>query len=269
MTIEQMRERKRELGYSYQKIAQLSGLPVGTVQKVLGGITRFPREETVWALEAVLKPMNPTVDRIEWNVREHDLMVSCTETSGSKRPGEYTLEDYYVMQNYQRMELIDGVFYDMEAPTSTHQIVILEIGVQLSSYIKTTENKRIVLMAPMDVQLNCDSKTIVQPDLFVVCERDKVRQHVVYGAPDLVVEIVSPSSRRKDMSIKLSKYMEAGVREYWMVDPEKKRVLVYPLEKEELPTMYSFHDQVPVGIFGGEMSVDFGQMEECFSESWK
>ena len=118
-------------------------------------------------------------------------------------------------------------------------------------------------MAPVDVQLNCDSKTVVQPDLFVVCERDKVRQYVVYGAPDLVVEVLSTSSRRKDMSIKLSKYTEAEVREYWLVDPDKKRVLVYPLEQEELPVIYGFHDQVPVGIFCGEMCVDFGQIDEC------
>ena len=117
-------------------------------------------------------------------------------------------------------------------------------------------------MAPVDVQLNCDSKTVVQPDLFVVCDRDKVRQHVVYGAPDLVVEVLSASSRRKDMSIKLSKYSEAGVREYWLVDPDKKRVLVYPLEQAELPVMYDFENQVPVGIFDGGLRIAFDQIDE-------
>ena len=266
MTVEQMRERKRELGYSYQKIAQLSGLPVGTVQKVLGGITRSPREETVWALEAVLKPVVTSMESKKQEDRDEALVLSRAANEGGKRQGEYVLEDYYARSNHRRVELINGVFYDMEAPTSTHQIVILEIGVQLSSYIKTMGNKRIVLMAPMDVQLNCDSKTIVQPDLFVVCDRDKVRQCAVHGAPDLVVEVLSTSSRRKDMSIKLSKYTEAGVREYWLVDPDKKRVLVYPLEQEDLPVMYDFEDQVPVGIFGGEMCVDFKQIDECLSE---
>ena len=269
MTVEQMRERKRELGYSYQKIAQLSGLPVGTVQKVLGGITRSPREETVWALEAVLKPVVTSMESKKQEDRDEALVLSRAANEGGKRQGEYVLEDYYARSNHRRVELIDGVFYDIEAPTVTHQLVILEIGIQLSTYIKRENNKSIVLMAPVGVQLNCDNRTMVQPDLFVVSDRGKVQKSMVYGAPDLVVEVLSTSSRRKDMSIKLSKYSEAGVREYWLVDPDKKRVLVYPLERAELPLMYDFGNQVPVGIFGGELCVDFGQTEACFSESWK
>ena len=267
MTVEQMRERKRELGYSYQKIAQLSGLPVGTVQKVLGGITRFPREETVWALEAVLKSVvSPTESKVQEN--GDDMLVSGVGLNErGKRQGEYTLKDYHARSDHRRVELIDGVFYDMEVPTVTHQLVILEIGIQLSTYIKREDNKSIVLMAPVDVQLNCDNRTMVQPDLFVVSDRGKVQKSMVYGAPDLVVEVLSTSSRRKDMSIKLSKYTEAGVREYWLVDPDKKRVLVYPLEQVELPLMYDFESQVPVRIFGGELCVDFGQIEACLSRS--
>ena len=262
MTVEQMRERKRELGYSYQKIAQLSGLPIGTVQKVLGGITRSPREETVWALEAVLKPVVTSMESKKQEDRDEALVLSRAANERGKRQGEYTLEDYYALWNRRRLELIDGVFYDMEAPTASHQLVILEIGLQFSLYEKRTGNKNVIFMAPMDVQLNCDNRNMVQPDLFVVCDRGKVQRCVVYGAPDLVVEILSASSRRKDMSIKLSKYSEAGVREYWLVDPDKKRVLVYPLEQVELPVVYSFQDQVPVEIFDGGLRIAFDQIDE-------
>jgi len=287
MTIEQMRERKRELGYSYRKIAQISGLPIGTVQKVLGGITKAPREETIWALEAVLKPIVP--DKMNMTARGTASAdrnrffdgISTGDPSGGigeaamlygagvmmgKRQGEYTVEDYYALPADMRVELIDGVFYDLASPTTAHQILIFEIGMQISFYIKSKRGKCIPLMAPLDVQLNCDDRTMVQPDLSVVCDRDKVRQKVVYGAPDLVVEILSASTRRKDMSIKLSKYAEAGVREYWLVDPEKKRILVYPLEQEDLPVIYGFQDRVPVGIFGGELAVNFPRIGEYLRE---
>jgi len=287
MTIEQMRERKREMGYSYQKIAQLSGLPVGTVQKVLGGITKSPREETIWALEAVLKPMIPSQE----SVGERDGTVldsigsyykiprdSRSDRIGEptaiygggarrdKRQGEYTVEDYYALPDDMRVELIDGVFYDMASPMPVHQIVALEICIHMSTYIKGKKGKCVPLLSPLDVQLGCDDRTIVQPDLLVVCDRDKVRQNVVYGAPDLVVEVLSSSTRRKDMSIKLAKYTEAGVREYWMVDPDKKKVLVYLLEDDDLPVIYGFQDQVPVGIFGGELCIDFSQIDEYLEE---
>ncbi len=281
MTIAEMRERKRELGYSYQKIAQLSGLPVGTVQKVLGGITRSPREETIWALEAVLKPMVPTGENGGSSVGGNYSPDQCKDSRfdqigeafpgyGSARrgkmQGEYTVEDYYALPEDMRVELIDGVFYNMAPPSSDHQIVILEMSIQISMYIKGQKGKCVPMIAPLDVQIQRDDRSMVQPDLLVVCDRSKIQKQVVYGAPDLIVEVLSASTRRKDMSIKLSKYSEAGVREYWLVDPEKKRILVYPLEQEELPMIYGFRDQVPVGIFGGGLSIDFAEIDDYLKE---
>ena len=279
MTIEQMRERKRELGYSYQKIAELSGLPVGTVQKVLGGITRSPREETIWALEAVLKPIPPTEEKFGSDETGYDLsrgsgVDHIGELPGSygsrvrrqKKQGEYTVADYYALPDDVRVELIDGVFYDMATPAVIHQVVAFEITMQISSFIKSREGKCVPMMAPLDVQLGCDDKTVVQPDLLVVCDRNKIHKQQIQGAPDLVVEILSAATRRKDMSVKLSKYSESGVREYWLVDPDKKRVLVYPLEQEDLPMIYGFRDQVPVGIFGAAFRVDFAKIDDYLSE---
>ena len=107
------------------------------------------------------------------------------------------------------------------------------------------------MIAPLDVQLDRDDRTMVQPDVLVVCDRSKVVRRCVYGAPDFVVEILSPSTWEKDMYVKLGKYESAGVREYWIVDPKKKRVLVYDFEHTDFPALYTFTDQIPVGIFDG------------------
>ena len=123
MTIEEMLERKKELGYSYEKIAELSGVPLGTVQKVLGGITKVPRYDTKLALSRVLQP-------------EAALQVSETAHAyGVKRQGEYTLEDYYALPDDIRAELIDGVLYDMSAPQVIHQMIAGRLTLRLAQYM--------------------------------------------------------------------------------------------------------------------------------------
>ena len=109
------------------------------------------------------------------------------------------------------------------------------------------------MYAPIDVQLDCDEKTIVQPDVLVLCDVSKLSGNTISGAPDFIVEILSPSTRKKDMFIKLEKYMTAGVREYWMVDAEKKKVLIYDFEHENYPILFGFDAEVPVGIFEGSV----------------
>lgn len=178
----------------------------------------------------------------------------------AKNQEKYTIEDYYALSEERRVELIDGVIYDMDVPTLVHQMICLEIGVKLDSYIQRNKGKYFVFISPCDVQLDCDNKTMVQPDVFVVCNKDKINIKYLYGAPDFVIEILSPSTRKKDMTLKLAKYSEAGVREYWIVDPKKKRIMVYDLENEELPVIYTFKDEVPVAIFGGKCKVNFAEI---------
>ena len=124
-------------------------------------------------------------------------------------------------------------------------------------------------ISPVDVQLDCDDKTVVQPDVLVVCDRSKYKNGRVFGAPDLVIEVLSPSTRRKDMQLKMYKYSEAGVREYWMVDPEKKVVVQYDLEHLEIPTIYNFQSEVPVLIWDGACRIDLREMVETIGFLWE
>lgn len=265
MTIQEMKERKQQKGYSCQKIAELSGVPLGTVQKIFSGITKTPRYETLKQLESVLQDKGleiPYSDILNRALEAGMMKEAATTYQAEKRQGEYTLEDYYAIPDDRRVELIDGVIYDMSAPTTIHQQWGTEIGFVLNSYIHKKRGKCMVFMAPTDVQLDCDDKTMLQPDVFVVCQREKILRRCLYGAPDLAIEILSPSTRKKDMNLKYMKYANAGVREYWIVDPDRQKVMVYDLEHEEFPVVYGFDSSVPVRIFDGECEVDFAQIYE-------
>ena len=201
MTLEEMKVRKKELGYTYEQISRLSGVPLGTVQKIFSGVTSTPRYDTLLALERILaEPENSSVG---------ESQTAYT----ARRQGEYTVEDYYRLPDDQRVELIDGVLYDMSSPASIHQIMVGLIHARLLAYVLSQKGTCLPIVSPVDVQLDCDNKTMVQPDVIIVCDRDKVIGRCVYGAPDFIVEILSPSTRRKDGVIKLNKYMNAGVKE--------------------------------------------------------
>ena len=275
MTINEMNERKRELGYSYEQIAQLSGVPVGTVRKVLGGTTKAPRFATLQALEKLLNPeKGKAADREIFHdpatVRETALSYDV------KKQGEYTLEDYLALPDERRVELIDGVIYDMSAPKGYHQLIAGELYSLLLAYIRSKKGKCLPFISPIDVQLDCDDRTVVQPDVIILCDTEKYTPDRIVGAPDFVAEVLSPATRSKDMILKLHKYQHAGVREYWIIDPDQKRVLTYlfgkgdagrkPDEGENvIYGVYSFQDQVPVGIYDGDLLIDFSQIDEHVS----
>ena len=179
-----------------------------------------------------------------------------------KKQGDYTIEDYYNLPNEHRVELIDGVIYDMTAPTYVHQGFGGEIYAVFRDYIRKNKGKCMAFISPADIQLDRDNKTMVQPDVFVICDRDKLKKRVLFGAPDLVVEILSPSTRKKDIVIKTRKYRLAGVREYWIVDPMHKQICVHEFAKNDITALYSFDDCVPVGIWDGKCVVDFKEIYE-------
>lgn len=175
----------------------------------------------------------------------------------AKKQGEYTVEDYFALPDDYRVELIDGVIYDMAAPTLQHQILGDEIRTEISLYIRKKKGRCIAVTSPVDVQLDKDEKTIVQPDVMIICNKDLYKNGRIYGAPEFVVEVLSPSTRKKDIFLKLNKYRKAGVKEYWMVDSKNQQIIVYQFEKENQPVIYPLESKVPVGIFDGECVVDF------------
>lgn len=165
-----------------------------------------------------------------------------------KKEEIYTVEDIYALPEGERAELIDGKIYYMAPPSRTHQKISWKLHQTIANYIDGKNGKCEVYAAPFAVFLNEDDTNYVEPDISVICDLSKLDDKGCHGAPDWIIEIVSPASRSMDYFVKLFKYRTAGVREYWIVDPAKETVAVYRFE-QEIMEEYAFHEDVPVGIY--------------------
>lgn len=173
----------------------------------------------------------------------------------------YTEEDYYHLPEDIRAELIDGQFYNMAAPNRMHQTVLSELHILIGNYLKSKKGPCRVYPAPFAVKLFRDAETIVEPDISVICSPDKLTGRGCTGAPDWIIEIISPSNPGHDFVRKLHLYMDAGVREYWIADPRRERIFVYGLEQEAFDVeIYTFRDRIKVSIYD-DFWIDFKEIE--------
>ena len=161
----------------------------------------------------------------------------------------YTTDYIYSLPEGQRAELIDGVVYDMAPPSRIHQELSWRLHQAIGNYIDSNQGSCKVYAAPFAVFLNEDDKTYVEPDISVICDQNKLVDNGCNGAPDWIIEIVSPSSQSMDYFVKLFKYRTAGVKEYWIVNPMKKTIQVYFFEGAEHSSQYSFDEIIKVGIY--------------------
>ena len=161
----------------------------------------------------------------------------------------YTIEDIYALPDGQRAELIDGRMYMMAPPRRIHQELVGQFTKAIGQYIDAHGGLCKVYPAPFAVFLNADERNYVEPDISVVCNRDKLDEYGCNGAPDWIIEIASPSDSHRDYGIKLFKYRTAGVREYWIVNPMTRTVTVYDFEDESGTDQYTFDDEISVRIY--------------------
>lgn len=163
----------------------------------------------------------------------------------------YTVDDIYALPDGKRAELIDGKLYNMELPGTKHQLLLSTLCAEIYNYIKSKKGKEEVYIAPFAVFLENAEGNInyVEPDISIICDPDKLNDKGCNGAPDWIIEIVSPSSRRMDYITKTNLYMAAGVKEYWIVDPLRETVLVYCSSAEWVPVFFRFGEKIKVGIY--------------------
>lgn len=251
MTIEEMKKQKREKGYTYAQMAEMSGVPLGTIQKIFRGETLNPRYDTIQALEELF---------------DEPMVVREKATYNAHGPGTYTIEDYYALPDEQRVELIDGYFYDMSSSNLMHQEIAGDIYFQIRQFVQKNNGNCRPYIAPLDVRLDCDNKTMVQPDVIILCDNDKRKKWGIMGAPDFVLEVISPSTKNKDYALKAGKYMNAGVREYWIVDPYKRILLIFDFENETRTTICGLEESASIGIYNGKLKISFDNILQIIDE---
>ena len=171
----------------------------------------------------------------------------------------YTIDDIYALPDGKRAELIDGQIYYMAPPNTKHQRILSFLHLEIGNYIRAKKGTCEVFPAPFAVFLSADDSKYLEPDISVICDKNKLNIHGCSGAPDWIIEIVSPSSRSMDYYTKLSLYRSAGVRDYWIVDPAKQLVLVYDMENAAAPAFYSFSDKIKANIYG-DLFINFSDI---------
>ncbi|MBP1760015.1 MAG: hypothetical protein H6Q63_932 [Firmicutes bacterium] len=183
----------------------------------------------------------------------------------SKEEKLFTYADYLTYPEGERWEIIDGVSYMQAAPSPIHQEILMELSKQIAVFL--TGNPCPIYPAPFCVRLpqgdeknNREVKNVVEPDISIICEKSKIDDKGCNGAPDMVIEIISPSSIKTDRVVKFNLYEKAGVKEYWIVEPDQKLVSVFQLQKNgrfSRPEMYTDEDSITASLFT-DLVIDLG-----------
>jgi len=183
------------------------------------------------------------------------------------KEGLFTYEDYFTWDDGTRWELFEGAAYAMvPGPSSGHQSLLVEFSSAFNRYLKGKPCA--VFIAPYDVRLNPDTAddTVVQPDLAVICDKTKIDHRGCKGAPDFIIEILSATTARHDRVIKFNLYLKAGVKEYWIVDPDERTVQACILNNGRYyMSVYTDEDIAPVSVLPG-LKIN---LQEIFKDAWR
>lgn len=192
---------------------------------------------------------------------EHAI-ITREELFMSMRGGKsYTTVDIEALPEGERAELVDGEMFMMAPPMTVHQRILVKLIFEIEIYIRKNKGNCELFPAPFGVYIKKDNRNYVEPDISVICHGDKLDEKGCHGAPDWIIEIVSPSSKKMDYERKTALYREAGVREYWIVDPDKETVTVHEAERWDAPLCHSFPEQIKVGIYE-DLYINFSMMQE-------
>ena len=181
--------------------------------------------------------------------------------SPEKCQGEFVVKDLEGLPEDMRVELIDGVIYAMATPTVPHQEIISQIFYQVMKFINENHGSSRPFVSP--ISLFCDDERFyLEPDMVVVCNPDIIKKDGLHGAPDFVLEVISPSNTKRDLYDKLAIYHNIGVREYWVINPMKKYMIKYNLEQENPPELHFFNDTVSFDIYDGQLTIDLKEIDK-------
>ncbi len=180
------------------------------------------------------------------------------------QPETITLEQYEALPEEKRTEVFDGIAYDMASPSQVHQAISMQLSTVINNYILCKKGSCSIFSAPFDVKLSDKPLTIVQPDIMVICDKSKLDGKRCNGAPDFIIEIVSPGNPTDDYIRKLYYYKNYGVREYWIVDPRRKTINVNYFEGNIVSVQYPFDSIIKVNIYE-DLFINFSDIAELLN----
>ena len=292
MTIEELRARKKNLKLTTRELAVLADLPQGTVSKILTGETKNPSYLTIEKLTDTIEKQELLARLRAYQEAMHRYFTEHPEDAGDQKKFEKIYrEEHHLEQNVpipfavpqadlslyhgnlalhdhrmtvselhklgegRECQLINGDLIVAEMAGVSHQRMVRKLGRLISEFIESGHGSCEVFDVGVNVYLDEDEYTLVIPDIAVVCDPDRICEKGVMGAPDWVIEVVSMSTKQTDYHKKLHKYMDAGVREYWIVDIDRSMVSVCINGEPMQITIYSFDEEIPVGIYDGALSI--------------
>ena len=293
MDIKELKNRKKELKLTTADLAYLAEIPVSTVSKIMTGETKNPSYITIekidrallqeemrrriLAYKKALSEYCSSTDEEDYNFDEFDKnyrkinnlnndpipfakpvsnnegAVGTEGTLAVKRDKRITINQLEMFGEDRQLELIDGKLVYNEFPGLRHQMIVQNIGRVIDKFIEDNNGECKMFNVGENVVIDEDDYTLLGPDLVILCDKSKLTSIGIFGAPDFVMEVISKSTRRRDYNDKMHKYMHAGVREYWIVDPLKERVTVYIAGEPMMAYIYSFDDDIPVSIYDGKL----------------
>ena len=180
------------------------------------------------------------------------------------QPEVITLEQYEALPDEKRMEVFDGIVYDMASPSQIHQSISMQLSTVINNYILRKKGPCSIFSAPFDVKLSDSPLIIVQPDIMVVCDKNKLDEKRCNGAPDFIIEIVSPANPSDDYIRKLYYYKNYEVREYCIVDPRRKVITVNYFENNIVSVQYPFDSVIKVNIFD-DLLINFSDIADLLN----
>ena len=295
MDIKELKDRKKALNLTTAQLAFIAELPVGTVSKIMTGETQNPSYATIEKLDRALaneemlariraysqafityikEHPDDDVDQVKFEREYRKLHNLDNEPLPYAMPlshqnGALDLDLFQEKRVNEEIcsqigesryiELMDGHLIINEMPDMDHQVIVQNLGEKIRDYIRNNNGKCKMFNVGINVFLDEDDYTLVIPDVVVLCDQGKIGKKGIVGAPDWVVEVISPSTRNYDYNRKMHKYMAAGVREYWIIDPIKEKVITYVEGEILMAHVYGFSESVPVYIYDGKLQI-------CISE---
>ena len=290
--IKNLKKRKKALGLTTAKLAYLAELPVGTVSKIMTGETRNPSYLTIEKLDNVLTHeemifrINAYREYLTRYLKEHGAEDFDQKLVEKKYRQEHNLSNapipfavpkkenddignlaiakdmrldisfFHEIGEDKLLEIIDGKLIINEAPSLKHQMLVQNVGKVIDRFIDGNKGSCRMFNVGVNVYPDEDNYSALIPDIVVICDPDRIKDDGIYGSPDWIIEITSPSTRHRDYNEKMHKYMGSGVREYWIVDLEKEKVTTYIEGEPMMAYIYSFDDDIPVYIYEGKLKLN-------------